>query len=213
MVATDQKTPVLKADTVEQLSVLETLKAFGKIAARFSLGLLTVAAGVRASTVRTLFEQWKEQGLPLLNEVKDGGEATDPLHGRYMLNPEMQATVEAAITATDPALVLSLRRAEARREARRRDENRTPREPITRMNLLDAANQMLARANQAADSENRTALLTEADRLIKRCFVILCERAEAGRSGPSPALQDELERIRDGIAQRLQTGAPIAPTL
>lgn len=209
MVAIDQEAPVLKANTVQELAVLRALKALSRFD-RFTLARPAALAGLRASAVRTLLEHWQEQGFPLLKEVGDKrSETPSQLPKPYMPNPEMHAAIEAAIAAADPSLTLSLRRA----DASWKDNNRAPREPITQLDFLDIAKEMLAGGDQAAEPENRTKLYTEASELIEQCFAILHRRAEAGCSGPSPAFQEDLELTRDQVAQKLQTSAPIAPTL
>lgn len=178
---------VLKARTIEQLSALKGLRTLD----RFTMGRLAVTAGVRATTLRLLFMRWLRQGFPLLKEVgtERGAGAGQPPKV-YMLAAEMWSTVDAAIAAADPQWTAAT---EVFPSAK-------PVAAIERLNVLDAATKMVARAGQAADPERRAELLSEGERLLERSRVLLRQREEAGRGVPSAELQRGLEAVKQQIA-------------
>jgi hypothetical protein len=180
----DRTAPELRIRTIEQLSTLKALRVLDQ----FTYGRLAAVAGVRAETVRSLFSRWEADGLKLLKEVGAEHAANVGQPPKiYTLAPGMDLVVERSIAAADH---LSVSAIAANRDA----------VPVERLNMLDAAKDLLDLAEASEDRDRRGKLAAEAGRLLARSRAVLTQREVIGRGGAGESLKRELAEIERRLA-------------
>jgi hypothetical protein len=177
--------------TIEQLRTLKAMRVLD----RFTVKKLAAIAGIPAATVRSLFCRWeKEEFYPVAEVGVERSLSAGQPSKVYALADGMAAVIDALIQDGDYLALPDLANPAA--------------EPLRRMNLLDAATEMVDAAERSARAEDRDKLVAEARSLVERSRATLVRRKAAGRGGASPNLDRDLQSTEDRISRLIQPAAP-----
>jgi hypothetical protein len=203
----DQQHAPPRIRTVEQLRTLKAMRVLD----RFTTKKLAAIAGIPAATVRSLLCRWeKEKFCPLIEDGVERSLSAGQPSKVYVLADGMAAVIDAMMGDADHRVVdnrviehyAADRSVAGDSMAVAERAEHVP--PLRRMNLLDAAMEMVSAAERSTNADERDILAADAHSLVERSRATLERRVAAGRGGASPELERDLHSTQVRVARLMQ---------